>query len=153
MLGSCVKKLQKSVSLLFVHSNEDQLEAAATLVPEDVMEGHFAVLAIKGEETRRFVVKLDYLADPMFMELLNQAREEYGFKQKGALAVPCRPQELQNVLDGPRAKAERSFVDGSDMFHLPNVLRPLSRSKFLHGIMSFINIRLYIKKIIYLSKK
>ncbi|RZB48565.1 Auxin-responsive protein SAUR32 [Glycine soja] len=88
-------------------NTSNQVLEAVTLVPEDVMEGHFAVLAIKGEDTRRFIVKLDYLTDPMFMELLNQAREEYGFKQKGALAVPCRPQELQNILDGPRAKAER----------------------------------------------
>ena len=96
MLRSCLKQLQKNLSS-FVHSNEDQVLEAVTLVPEDVMEGHFAVLAIKGEDTRRFIVKLDYLTDPMFMELLNQAREEYGFKQKGALAVPCRPQELQNI--------------------------------------------------------
>nr|KYP70896.1 Auxin-induced protein 6B [Cajanus cajan] len=105
MLKSCVQNLQKSFSL-FVHFNKDQVEEA-TLVPDDVMEGHFVVLAMKGEETRRFVVKLDYLTDPMFMDLLNQAREEYGFRQKGALAVPCRPQELQNILDVPRAKAPR----------------------------------------------
>lgn len=109
MLRSCVKKLQKSLFVPFVHLKEDQMEAA-TLVPEDVTEGHFTVVAIKDEETRRFVVKLEYLTDPMFMELLNQARDEYGFRQKGALAVPCRPQELQNILAGPReknAKAER----------------------------------------------
>ncbi|KAJ1418960.1 Small auxin-up RNA [Sesbania bispinosa] len=67
------------------------------------MEGHFVVLATKGEESKRFVVKLDYLSDPAFLRLLDQAREEFGFRQKGALAVPCRPQELQKILDDPKA--------------------------------------------------
>jgi len=102
MFRSCVKKVY-----LFVHSREDHRVKTMQRVPEDVMEGHFAVLAIKGEEARRFVVELDYLTDPMFMELLNQAREEYGFSQKETLKVPCRPQELQNILDGPRAKSTK----------------------------------------------
>ncbi|KAI4349118.1 hypothetical protein L6164_009754 [Bauhinia variegata] len=78
--------------------NGGKLEAAA-VVPDDVVEGHFAVFAIKGEETERFIVELDNLNDPAFLGLLELAKEEYGFKQKGALAVPCRPQELQKILD------------------------------------------------------
>ncbi|KAK7285022.1 hypothetical protein RJT34_19778 [Clitoria ternatea] len=108
MLRCFVEKLQKSLSALFVLRrlaldglNQEKVKGGS-LVPEDVMEGHFAVLAIKGEETKRFIVKLEYLSDPMFMELLDQAREEYGFKQKGALAVPCWPQQLKNILDSPR---------------------------------------------------
>jgi SAUR family protein len=64
------------------------------------MKGYFAVLAKKGVETRRFVVGLDYLIDPTFLGLLDDAWEEYGFRQKGTLVVPCRPIELQNILDG-----------------------------------------------------
>ncbi|XP_028775187.1 auxin-responsive protein SAUR40-like [Neltuma alba] len=85
------------------HSSEDQLEAA-TIVPDDVKEGHFAVLAIMGEETRRFVVELEYLTDPVFMGLLDRAGEEYGFSQKGALTVPCLPGELQEILDNRKAE-------------------------------------------------
>ena len=112
MVRSFVWKIQKSLSLFVPRSpalrqfNEDQVEAA-TGVPDDVMEGHFAVLAIKGEETKRFIVELDYLTDPAFLGLLEQAREEYGFKQKGALAVPCRPQELQKILDDKRAQSAK----------------------------------------------
>lgn len=111
MLRSFVGKIQKSLSLFvprrpaLTHFNEDQLEAANG-VPDDVMEGHFAVLAIKGEESKRFVVELDYLTDPAFLGLLDQAGEEYGFKQKGALAVPCWPQELQKILDDRKAQSE-----------------------------------------------
>jgi SAUR family protein len=63
------------------------------------MKGYFAVLAKKGVETRRFIVGLDYLTDPAFLGLLDDAWEEYGFRQKGTLVVPCRPIDLQNILD------------------------------------------------------
>ncbi|KAJ1394905.1 Small auxin-up RNA [Sesbania bispinosa] len=107
MTRSFVGKIQKSLSLFVptrtvLHLNEDQQEIA-TSIPDDVLEGHFVVLATNGEESKRFVVKLDYLSDPAFLRLLDQAREEFGFRQKGALAVPFRPQELQKILHDPRA--------------------------------------------------
>lgn len=77
MLGSFVVKIQKGLSLFtprrstLSYSNDDQMEAA-TSVPDDVKEGHVAVLAIMGEETRRFIVELEYLTDPFFMELLDR---------------------------------------------------------------------------------
>ncbi|KAG5112980.1 hypothetical protein JHK82_036249 [Glycine max] len=30
-------------------------------------------------------------------------KEEYGFRQQGVLALSCRPQELQKILDAPKA--------------------------------------------------
>ncbi|XP_027363116.1 auxin-responsive protein SAUR32-like [Abrus precatorius] len=95
MLRSFVGKIQKGLSLIV------PLETA-NVVPNDVRKGYFAVLAIKDGETKRFVVDLDYLTDPAFLGLLDQAQEEYGFRQKGTLAVPCRPQEFQKILDGWR---------------------------------------------------
>ncbi|KAL9399090.1 hypothetical protein Peur_008051 [Populus x canadensis] len=77
----------------------DEVMEAAKIVPVDVKKGHFAVTAIKGEEPKRFVVKLDCLANPDFLSLLEQAKEEYGFQQEGVLAVPCRPEELQMILE------------------------------------------------------
>ncbi|KAK7392456.1 hypothetical protein VNO78_20895 [Psophocarpus tetragonolobus] len=87
-------------SLTFI-SNEDPL-GTATEVPDDVLEGHFVVLANKGEETKRFIVELHYLDDPAFLGLLERAREEYGFRQKGVLVIPCHPQELEKILERPR---------------------------------------------------
>ncbi|ESW17201.1 hypothetical protein PHAVU_007G219400 [Phaseolus vulgaris] len=81
--------------------NEDPLHASAQ-VPDDVSEGHFVVVANKGEETKRFVVELHYLSNPAFLELLERAREEYGFQQKGVLEIPCLPQELQKILEERR---------------------------------------------------
>ena len=108
MLRSFAGRIQKGISRFtpkrppLGYLNEE-LEAAATLVPDDVVEGHFAVLAMKDEESKRFIVELVYLADPAFMGLLDMAKEEYGFRHKGVLSVPCRPQELQKILDDTRA--------------------------------------------------
>ncbi|KAG4959535.1 hypothetical protein AAZX31_13G125800 [Glycine max] len=107
MLRNFVGRIQKGLSLFvarrpaaFSYFSEDR---ATTAAPDDVKEGYFAVHAIKGEETKRFIVGLDYLNDPAFLGLLDQAQEEFGFRQKGALVLPCCPQELQKILNGPKA--------------------------------------------------
>ncbi|CAK7343150.1 unnamed protein product [Dovyalis caffra] len=82
----------------------DEEMEAAKVVPFDVKKGHFAVTAIKGEEPKRFIVELNYLTNPDFLSLLEQAKEEYGFKQEGVLAVPCRPEELQKILENRRKR-------------------------------------------------
>nr|TKR65883.1 hypothetical protein D5086_0000317520 [Populus alba] len=62
------------------------------------------VTATKGEEPKRFIVELNYLTNPDFLSLLEQAKEEYGFQQEGVLAVPCRPEELQKILENRRKR-------------------------------------------------
>ncbi|KAK7392462.1 hypothetical protein VNO78_20901 [Psophocarpus tetragonolobus] len=69
---------------------------------DDVREGYFAVLATKDGESKKFIVGLHYLNNPAFLALLDQAEEEFGFRQKGALEIPCQPLELQKFLDGHR---------------------------------------------------
>ncbi|XVF55504.1 hypothetical protein PTKIN_Ptkin06aG0041300 [Pterospermum kingtungense] len=81
----------------------DEQINVATPIPDDVGEGYFTVLAVLGKETQRFVIELDNLTNPAFLSLLELAQEEYGFQQKGVLSLPCRPQELQNILDQRRA--------------------------------------------------
>ncbi|XVF55502.1 hypothetical protein PTKIN_Ptkin06aG0041100 [Pterospermum kingtungense] len=68
-------------------------------VPRDVKEGHFAVIAVKGGKPKRFILELSYLRNPAFLRLLEEAKEEYGFQQTGALTVPCQPEELQKILE------------------------------------------------------
>ncbi|XP_028776084.1 auxin-responsive protein SAUR71-like [Neltuma alba] len=107
MIRSLVERIvQKSLSLLAGRRYErrrlDEEEVGAAnnkTVPADVMDGQFAVLAIEGKEAKRFILEIDYLADPEFLELLDRAREEYGFGQQGALSVPCRPQELEKIQE------------------------------------------------------
>ncbi|KAI3743440.1 hypothetical protein L1987_61149 [Smallanthus sonchifolius] len=68
------------------------------VVPKDVKEGQFAVVAVKCEEPKRFVVELTCLTNPGFLRLLKNSGEEYGFKYDGAIAIPCEPHELQMIL-------------------------------------------------------
>ncbi|KAK2454981.1 hypothetical protein P8452_02282 [Trifolium repens] len=99
MALSFVEKIQKGISH-FVHKRHDFTEEE--LVTEDVREGYFAVVAMKDGEIKKFIIGLEYLSDPEFLGLLDQAKEEYGFMHKGAIAVPCQPQQLQNIIDGQR---------------------------------------------------
>ncbi|XP_061372887.1 auxin-responsive protein SAUR32-like [Gastrolobium bilobum] len=58
-------------------------------------------LAIKvgqqGEEQQRFVVPVMYFNHPLFMQLLKEAEEEYGFDQKGTITIPCHVEEFRNI--------------------------------------------------------
>ncbi|GAB2235771.1 hypothetical protein Droror1_Dr00026212 [Drosera rotundifolia] len=65
--------------------------------------GHFVVVASEGDEQEKFVICLEFLNDPRFLKLLKQAEEEFGFEQEGALALPCRPEELQRILQSGKA--------------------------------------------------
>ncbi|XP_010253978.1 PREDICTED: auxin-responsive protein SAUR32-like [Nelumbo nucifera] len=98
-----VEKLQKSFSLSRrgdCESDEsEEMDESTTSVPKDVKEGHFAVIAADDGEPKRFIVALDYLANPSFLRLLEQAEEEFGFDQEGALTIPCRSSELERILE------------------------------------------------------
>ncbi|XP_058784254.1 auxin-induced protein 15A-like [Vicia villosa] len=98
MVHSFVGKIQKGISH-FVHKRNG---LSKELVAEEVREGYFAVVAVKDGELKRFIIGLEYLSDPEFLELLDQAQEEYGFIQKGAIFIPCRPQQFQTILDSQR---------------------------------------------------
>ncbi|KAL2239405.1 auxin-responsive protein SAUR50 [Sesamum indicum] len=97
-LKVAVERLQRSLLLgkKSCPGEVDELDEIA--VPEDVKEGHFAVIAVDDEELKRFVVPLSFLTHPSFLRLLEQAAEEYGFDHDGALTVPCRPTELERIL-------------------------------------------------------
>ncbi|KAM7527975.1 hypothetical protein LguiB_031385 [Lonicera macranthoides] len=70
----------------------------STDVPSDVKEGHFAVIAVNDDEVKRFVIPLTCLSHPLFLKLLDQAAEEYGFDREGVLTLPCRPSDLERIL-------------------------------------------------------
>lgn len=71
-------------------------------VENEVKEGQFAIVAAKSaneeHKAERFVVELRILKHPGFLKLLELAEQEYGFQQKGVLAVPCQPDELRRIL-------------------------------------------------------
>lgn len=65
-----------------------------------IMEGYFSVLAMGKGEPKKFLVAVNYLAYPPFVKLLEAAEQEFGFDQKGVLALPCEASELQRILLG-----------------------------------------------------
>lgn len=55
------------------------------------------VVGGQGEERERVAVPVDYLNHPLFMELLKEAEEEYGFEHEGAVTIPCRLAQFRRV--------------------------------------------------------
>ncbi|KAG4978636.1 hypothetical protein JHK82_037916 [Glycine max] len=114
-----VEKLQKR---LLMGRNKEGCDSSlnSSYVPEDVKEGHFAVIAEGGEEQKRFVLPLSCLTNPTILKLLEQAEEEYGFDHGGAVTIPCRPCELESILahqwhtqtttTGPRWTCRKSML-------------------------------------------
>lgn len=93
-----VEKLQKKLLMGRNKTSTYKEGSDSTYVPDDVKEGHFAVIAEGGEEPKRFVMPLSCLTNSTFLRLLEQAEEEYGFDHEGALTIPCRPNELERIL-------------------------------------------------------
>ncbi|BFG41374.1 hypothetical protein CerSpe_276480 [Prunus speciosa] len=55
----------------------------------DIPKGCFAVYA--GErQKKRFVIPISYLNEPLFLDLLSQAEEEFGYDHPmGGITIPC----------------------------------------------------------------
>ncbi|CAI9756737.1 unnamed protein product [Fraxinus pennsylvanica] len=69
-----------------------------------VPEGHLPVYV--GEEMERFVVSAELLNHPIFVKLLNKSAQEYGYKQKGVLRIPCHVFLFERVLETLRIGGE-----------------------------------------------
>ncbi|KAF3432757.1 hypothetical protein FNV43_RR23859 [Rhamnella rubrinervis] len=64
---------------------------------KDIPKGCFAVMVGQGEEQQRFVIPVIYVNHPLFIHLLKEAEEEYGFDQKGPITIPCQVEEFRTV--------------------------------------------------------
>ncbi|KAI3705868.1 hypothetical protein L1987_76117 [Smallanthus sonchifolius] len=49
------------------------------------------------EEQKRFVIPVMYVNHPLFMELLKEAEDEYGFHHQGPINIPCHVKDFCNV--------------------------------------------------------
>ncbi|KAM5573454.1 hypothetical protein ABKV19_013144 [Rosa sericea] len=55
----------------------------------DIPKGYFAVYVGENQK-KRFVIPISYLNQPSFMDLLNQAEEEFGYDHPmGGITIPC----------------------------------------------------------------
>lgn len=83
---------------------------------KDVPKGCLAIkVGSKEEEKQRFVIPVCYFNHPLFMQLLNEAEEEYGFEQKGTITIPCRLEVFRYVQD--KIHRERSVNYHSNHHH------------------------------------
>ncbi|XP_059302206.1 auxin-responsive protein SAUR32-like [Lycium ferocissimum] len=66
----------------------------------DVPKGFLAINVGQVEEERqRFVVPVSYFNHPLFIQLLKEAEDEYGFRQKGTITIPCHVEDFRNILE------------------------------------------------------
>ncbi|XP_004494852.1 auxin-responsive protein SAUR32 [Cicer arietinum] len=75
---------------------------------QGVPKGCLAIKVGQGEEQQRFVVPVMYFNHPLFMHLLKEAEEEFGFDQKGTITIPCHVEEFRNI---------RGLIDREKSFH------------------------------------
>ncbi|KAK0580537.1 hypothetical protein LWI29_003058 [Acer saccharum] len=89
---------QKNFHLHLPHHNNNSNHAKNKQVIRDVPKGCLAIkVGQAGEEQQRFVVPVLYFNHPLFMQLLKEAEEEYGFEQKGTITIPCHVEEFRYV--------------------------------------------------------
>ncbi|KAG5064964.1 hypothetical protein AAZX31_04G006100 [Glycine max] len=63
----------------------------------DVPKGRVAVYVGENQK-KRFVIPISYLNQPSFLELLNQAEQEFGFDHPmGGLTIPCNENVFLDV--------------------------------------------------------
>ncbi|CAN7066623.1 unnamed protein product [Brassica rapa subsp. trilocularis] len=75
-----------------------------------IMVGH------EGDEEglHRFVVPLMFLSHPLFLSLLKEAEEEYGFKHAGLITIPCRVDEFKHVQEIIDEETHRRHISDDD---------------------------------------
>ncbi|KAL2331065.1 hypothetical protein Fmac_018646 [Flemingia macrophylla] len=87
----------------------------------EVPEGHVPVYV--GDEMERFVVCAELLNHPVFVKLLNDSAQEYGYEQPGVLRLPCRVLVFERVLH-----ALRLGLDARDVSAIVNFPPPSDSS-------------------------
>ncbi|KAK9122264.1 hypothetical protein Syun_019881 [Stephania yunnanensis] len=80
------------------HHHHHSQHGRKVVMRSDVPKGCLAVMVgHQGEEQQRFVVPVMYFNHPLFMQLLKEAEEEFGFDQKGTITIPCHVEEFRQV--------------------------------------------------------
>ncbi|RDX79430.1 Auxin-responsive protein SAUR32, partial [Mucuna pruriens] len=63
----------------------------------NIPKGCLKIKVGQGEEQQKITVPVNYLKHPLFIRLLKEAEEEYGFAQKGTITIPCQVADFKNV--------------------------------------------------------
>ncbi|RWR90628.1 Auxin-responsive protein SAUR36 [Cinnamomum micranthum f. kanehirae] len=67
-------------------------------------EGHFVVYSTDG---RRFMVPLDYLSSPIFVELLRMSEDQFGLPRDGPITIPCEAIFMEYVISFLKRKLSK----------------------------------------------
>nr|GMC58176.1 auxin-responsive protein SAUR32 [Ipomoea batatas] len=63
-----------------------------------IPKGCLAIMVGQGEEEQqRFVIPVIYINHPLFLQLLKDAEEEYGFKHDGPINIPCHVEQFRHI--------------------------------------------------------
>lgn len=102
------------VHLNLKQTRKDEHSNNGTVPPKGCM----GILVGTGrEEPQRFVVPVGYLNHPLFLSLLKEAEEEYGFEQKGAITIPCHVEhfrQVQGIIDRDTGSAHGMHGHGHE---------------------------------------
>ncbi|KAJ7951362.1 Auxin-responsive family protein [Quillaja saponaria] len=92
------EKSLKELSFTKSHHHHHHHHHERKQVYRDVPKGYLAIkVGQREDEQQRFVVPVIYFNHPLFMNLLKEAEEEYGFDQKGTITIPCHVEEFRYV--------------------------------------------------------
>lgn len=64
---------------------------------KEIPKGCLAIMVGQGEEQQKVIIPVIYMNHPLFMQLLKEAEEEYGFKHEGPINIPCHVEEFKSV--------------------------------------------------------
>ncbi|KAG8376350.1 hypothetical protein BUALT_Bualt09G0054000 [Buddleja alternifolia] len=112
------KSLTRRRSILSYSSDDDD-DSSKCRTPS----GSLAVYV--GGERIRFVIPTRFLNLPIFVALLDQAEEEFGFQTSGGLTLPCEPDFFREILRLLEENEEKFRG-----FNLDDFLNVISESSF-----------------------
>ncbi|KAF9617549.1 hypothetical protein IFM89_037361 [Coptis chinensis] len=95
-----IKFLKKTLSF----SDNSVLASTSDIVPK----GFLAVCV--GKELKKFIIPMEYLGHRAFGILLQEAEEEFGFQNEGALRIPCEVSVFEKILKVVEEKKEVFFM-------------------------------------------
>ncbi|XP_055814977.1 auxin-responsive protein SAUR32-like [Solanum dulcamara] len=84
--------------LHFPHLHINQGGKSSKQGKRDVPKGYLAIKVGQAEEEQeRFIVPVSYFNHPLFIQLLKEAEEVYGFHHKGTITIPCQVEQFRSV--------------------------------------------------------
>ncbi|GFQ04075.1 auxin-induced protein 6b [Phtheirospermum japonicum] len=103
---------RRRTALCYSSSSSDSDETAGS--NRRTPSGSLAVYV--GPKRTRFVIPTRFLNLPVFVALLQQAEEEFGFQTAGGLALPCEPDFFSEILRFLQNDEQRFRWMGLDEF-------------------------------------